>query len=60
MTNKKAVKILTLERDNSETNHCTPLERKVAFNMAISALMETESKKQTQEWTFDSRDWDFL
>lgn len=43
MTNAEAIRILCLERDDWETSHCTPMERKEAFNMAIKAL-------EAQEW----------
>ena len=45
MTNTEAIRILTLERDDWETSHCTPMVRKEAFEMAINAL-EKEAWKE--------------
>ena len=45
MTNREAIRILTLERDDWETSHCTPMKRKEAFEMAIAAL-EKEAWKE--------------
>ena len=45
MTNREAIRILTLERDDWETSHCTPMKRKEAFEMAINAL-EKEAWKE--------------
>ena len=41
----EAIRILTLERDDWETSHCTPYDRKCAFEMAINAL-EKEAWKE--------------
>lgn len=38
MTNAEAIRILTLECDDWETSHCTPMVRREAFEMAINAL----------------------
>lgn len=38
MTIEEAIRIMALEREDWETSHCTPYERKCAFDMAIEAL----------------------
>lgn len=46
MTNEEAIRILTLERDDWETSHCTPMRRKEAFGMAINALTKEAWKEE--------------
>ena len=43
MTNKEAIRILGLERDDWETSHCMPYERREAFEMAITALNQLDN-----------------
>ena len=45
MTIEEAIRIMALEREDWETSHCTPYERKCAFDMAINAL-EKEAWKE--------------
>ena len=46
MTNREAIRILALERDDWETSHCTPMKRKEAFEMAINALVKEAWKEE--------------
>lgn len=50
MTNNEAIRILELECDDWETSHCSPSDRKEAFNMAISAL---KTEAIPVEWIYE-------
>lgn len=49
MTREEAIRIMALEREDWETSHCTPYERKCAFDMAIEALKAQESKQDADD-----------
>lgn len=49
MTREEAIRILTLERDDWETSHCSPMYRREAFQMAIEALKNSSDLISRQD-----------